>query len=164
MFVKSASQIEAAASTDYALGGNKYCRVVLSVVAKRSDEIEIEAQGFQVDGNGALLTAPSGAASRTPGTRHTIAVSGVAAGTHTIKPGWVRIVGDYNAETFNPDAERVTAKPTGEAVIDTMVYDTVAGVGYRYDMGELERMRQGKCDEMLAILNQSDALAGIEIG
>lgn len=162
MYEKMTEQPESPKASQYRLGNGKYARVILEVQQRKNDRVEIEAQAFEIDADGTLLSAPSGAASRTSGTTHVIATSGIAGGTHTLKPGWVRIVGDYNEDTFNADAPRVTEKPTEAGEFNAQAYDTTTGIGYRYDMGELERIRQGKCDEMLAIINQSSQLADLD--
>lgn len=162
MFERMTEQLDNAKAVQYRLGDGKFARVVLEVQQRKTDRVEVEAQAFEIDADGNLLSAPNGAASRTPGTSHVIATSGVAGGTHTMKPGWVRVVGDYDADTFAADAERVTGKPTADAPVDTQVFDTVEGVGYRFDMGEIERIRQGKCDELRNIINQSAALADLD--
>jgi hypothetical protein len=150
-------------AVQYLLGDGHYARVILEVQQRKSDRVEVEAQAFQIDADGAFIAAPSGAASRTSGTTHVISTSGVATGTHVLKPGWVRVVGDYNFETVPEDVPRVSAKPSEPGEIDARAFDEVAGILYRFDMGELERIRQGKCEELKAIINQSSALAELDI-
>lgn len=153
-------------AVDYQLGdinGPRFCRVVLEVQRRQSDRVEVEAQAFEIDADKRLVVAPSGASSRTPGTTHVIEISGIAGGTHVLKPGWVRVVGDYTEDTIDPSIPHVTAKPTEPANIGAQFYDTTTGIQYRYDQGMLETIRQGKCEEMAAILAQSDALAALDL-
>lgn len=162
MYTQMPNQIESSKAVQYELGNGLYGRVILEIQIRRNDRVEVEAQAFQIDSAGNFMMAPSGAASRTPGTTHVIHTSGVAGGTHTLKPGWVRVVGDYTNETVPEEVPRVQSKPTTAGDIDDRAYDEVTGILYRFDMGEIERVRQAKCDELLAIINQSQAFAELD--
>lgn len=145
--------------------GATYVRVSLKLLAPSTDSLTLDAQAFQVDATGAIVAGPDGRPSRTPGTQHSVITSSLG-DTHTLAPGWVRVVGDYTAESFEPDAPRGSGRPTAPpAVGDTtgMYFDTATGIGYRYDAdGETGRIARGKVDEMLRILANSDALAGLD--
>lgn len=162
MYQKMQDQLENPKSVQYILDDGLYGRVILEIQNRKSDRVEVHAQAFQIDADGVLMSAPNGAASRTPGTDHVIATSGVAGGTHVIRSGWVRVVGDYNNETVDESIPRVQAKPSAAGEIGDQAYDTETGTLYRFDMGELERIRQGKCEELLAIIRQSEAMIDLD--
>lgn len=150
-------------AVDYELPGGKFARVILEVQSRKADRVEVEAQAFEIDAAKQLKSAPNGAASRTPGTTHVIATTGIAGGTHVLKPGWVRVVGDYTEDTIDPSIPRVTLKPVEPAGIGAQVFDTASGIQYRFVAGLLEDIRQAKCEELAAILSQSAALADLDI-
>lgn len=162
MFAKVVFAKEFKKAAHYDLGGGLYARVVIEVQNRRNDRVEIEAQAFEVNANGKLMEGPQGIASRTSGTPHTIELSGVAAGTHSLKPGWVRVIGTYDEATLPPEVTRVTGKPTVDGTIGELVYDTTKGVQYRYVAGELEDLRQLKCAELLAVITQSNSIADLD--
>lgn len=162
MYQRMQNQLENPKATQYILDDGIYGRVILEIQIRRSDRVEVHAQAFQIDDQGVILSAPNGAASRTPGTDHTIATSGVSGGTHVIRSGWVRVVGDYNNDTVDGSVRRVQGKPTQPGEIGDQVYDTESGSLYRFDMGEIERIRQGKCEELLAIIRQSEAMIDLD--
>lgn len=130
-----------------------------------SDRLIIDAQAFQVTDTGRFVAGPDGRPSRTPGTAHTIATSALG-DTHTLHPGWVRIVGDYDHTTFEPTATRgpgvpvdppdLIANPTGQH------YDTDTGTGYRWDEGEVLRIAKSKVEELDRILANSAPISGID--
>ena len=150
---------------DYDTGSDIYVRVSMKLLGTANDAVTVNAQAFQVDASGAFVSAPDGRASRTMDTNHVIATSSLG-DTHTMNPAWVRVVGDYNADTFEPSAPRGTGKPTAapdvEANPSLQYYDTASGVGYRYDDGEVSRIAAGKVSDMLGIINNSGAITGID--
>ncbi len=144
-------------ATHYALADGLFCRIVLIPQESKPDRFVIEAQAFEIDADGTLIAGPDGIASRTPGTSHTIARSALG-DTCTIQPGWVRVVGDYDAGTVGDDFDLVTVVPA-EKNTAGKVYNTVTGIAYRWDEGCLERIRQGKAKELQdLLLQQADAL------
>lgn len=147
----------------YDIGNGKFARVVVEVQNRRPDRVELEVQAFEVNSNGKLVDGPQGIASRTSGTPHTIELSGVATGTHTLLPGWVRVVGTYDDASLPPEVARVSGKPTEPAEPGAKAYDTVAGIQYSYSLGEVEALRQAKCEELLAIITQSSAIAELDL-
>lgn len=150
-------------ATHYDLGNGKFARVVVQVQNRRPDRVELEVQAFEVNSNGKLLEGPQGIASRTSGTVHTVELSGVAVGTHTLKPGWVRVVGTYDDASLPPEVARVTGKPTEPAAPGAKAYDPASGIQYSYSVGEVEGLRQAKCEELLAIVAQSSAIDDLDI-
>lgn len=150
---------------DYDAGDGKYVRVSMKLLGTANDTVTVNAQAYQVDANGNFTVAPDGRASRTMDTNHTIATSSLG-DTHTMNPAWVRVVGDYNADTFEPSAPRGIGKPTAPPDVaenpSKQYYDTAAGVGYRYDNGEISRIAEGKVNDMLGIITNSGAITGID--
>lgn len=150
------------------LHDGKYVRVSLKL---REGTVEnhfiLDAQAFEVDANGLNVVGPDGRPSRTSNSGHTIETTSIG-DTHTLNPGWVRIVGDYDANTFEPTAVRGTGgKPTEEPEISTnptrQFYDTDSGIGYRWDdEGESLRICKSKVLEMCNIIRNSAPLAGID--
>lgn len=145
-------------------------RVSMKLESVERDEIKISAQAYEIDADGRFLNAPDGRPSRTEGTEHNVQKSGLgsaaAPGTHTLNPGWVRVVGDYDIETFDQSAPRGEGVPQGEPIWDVNTagkyYDTATGIGYRWDKGEKVRIAHGKVDELLSIIANSNVLSDIE--
>lgn len=161
MFPRVTMPTEYDKATHYDLGGGRFARVILTVTLAKPDRAEIEAQAFQVDQQGNLVPGPNGIASRTAGTNHVLALSGVAAQTHTLKPGWIRAHGEFSEETVGEEVTRVTEKPTEPGQLDEERFQANPGWMWRYDMGDLERIRQDKCEALLTTIEQSDVLAGL---
>lgn len=152
---------------DFVVDGT-HVRVSLKLKPGPSDDIHIiDAQAFEVDANGINIPAPDGRPSRTGSTGHTVQASSLG-DTHTLKPGWVRIVGDYDASTFEPTAARAMGKPVAGVEPDWesnptgQHFDTETGIGYRWDEGENLRVARGKVQELLALLRNSAPIAGID--
>lgn len=162
MFARTNKQIETNKSVQYDLGNGKFARVVMEVQNRKTDRIEIEAQAFEIDANGNFVNAPNGAASRTPGTTHVIATSGIAAGTHALKPAWVKVIGNYDENSLGDNVAKVHGKPEKDGEIGDSVYDLDTGIQYNFTRGLLEDLRQGKCEELLNIINQSGEIAGLD--
>lgn len=140
-------------------------RVSLKLVQSNvPDHLLIDAQAFEVDVNGYAVTAPDGRPSRTPNTQHSIVSSSLGL-THTLHPGWVRVVGTYDEASFEATAPRGVGKPVAEPDWDTnptgQYYDTQTGIGYRWVEGEVLRIARGKVEEMERIVRNSGALSGI---
>lgn len=142
----------------------KYVRVSLKLRETTTDNIEIDAQAFEVDANGFFVAAPDGRPSRTRGTVHLVNASSLG-DTHTLKPGWVRIVGDYNRETFEKSAVFAPGKPT-QKPDDTnptrQHYDTDTGIGYKWSRGETNGIARAKAKEMIELGNNSAPIAGMD--
>lgn len=140
-------------------------RVSLKLLQSDSDKLVLDAQAFEVDTSGTYLAGPDGRPSRTRGTQHVILASSLG-DTHTLNPGWVRIVGDYDQSTFEPTAPRGTGKPSAEPDWEAnptgQYYDTATGIGYRWDEGETLRIARSKVDELCGVIRNSAPLAGIE--
>lgn len=140
-------------------------RVSLKLVEAGGDKLLIDAQAFEVDSNGSYKFAPDGRPSRTPGTSHMVMASSLG-DTHTLNPGWIRIVGDYDAGTFESTAARGEGRPVSEPEWATnptgQYYDNTSGVGYRWDEGEVLRIAKGKVTELMNIVANSGSISGIE--
>jgi len=130
-----------------------------------SEKLMIDAQAFEVDANGVNVIAPDGRPSRTPSTEQMVQASSLG-DTHTLNPGWVRIVGDYDETTFEASAPRGTGKPTAEPDWTTnpegQYYDMASGIGYRWSEGETLRIAKGKVAELANIVSNSSAISGID--
>lgn len=151
---------------DFTTDGGVRARVSLRLrESEGSDRLVIDAQAFEVDADGHFVNAPDGRPSRTPGTGHTIAASSLG-DTHTLQPGWVRIVGDYDPHTFESTAPRGEGRPADPPDFDAnptgQYYDTTTGIGYRWDEGEVLRVAKGKVQELERILANSAPIAGID--
>lgn len=155
-------------AADYQLDGfnpPRYARVVYVPQESKPDRKQIEAQAFEVDSEGRLVPAANGSPSRTPGTIHLIAASGIG-DTHTLQPGWVRVVGDYSPTP----AEGQDSLPQGavEALSlpltgteGEMVY--VSPVLYRWDAGMLESIMRAKASELAGLLRNAAALVDFDL-
>lgn len=150
---------------DYEEDG-KFFRVSLVLRESRNDDnVEIDTQAFEVDADGRFVTGPDGRPSRTSGNSNVVAASGLG-DTHTLKPGWVRIVGDYNQENFEPTATFGPGKPTAKPNFETnptgQHYDTETGIGYRWERGLIQDLARERVKDMNRIRANSAPLAGID--
>ena len=125
----------------------------------------VEVQAFEVDDSGHFVPFDNGAPSRTAGTIHAISMSGVG-DTHTLVPGWVRVVGDYSptpSETQKnlPDGTQILElKPaTGEPGEYIYIDPTM----YVWREGMLEDIMRGKAEELAQLLRNSAAIGDFEI-
>ncbi|MEF2154646.1 hypothetical protein V3390_00090 [Luteimonas sp. FXH3W] len=134
--------------------GGKYFRVSMKLVDASSGSISIDAQCFEVDANGNFMTAPDGRPSRTAGSVKTVMASSLG-DTHTLNPGWVRKVGTYQEADFE------NAAPTTPPAIGDTYFDTAKQTAFEYVEGEKMRIAKGAVDDMMAIIANSSAIAGI---
>jgi len=145
---------------DYS-SADHFVRVTLKLVDPQPDRIVIDAQAFAVDARGVFLTAPDGRPSRTPSSAHVIIASALG-DTHTLNPGWVRVVGDYTEATLPADVPRASGRPTDPPASNRQCFDSDTGTLWRWDAGELARIETAKAQELLAILAHSGAISGLE--
>lgn len=140
-------------------------RVSMKLLQSDGEKLIIDAQAFEIDADGAYIAGPDGRPSRTRGLQSVVQASSLG-DTHTLNPGWVRIVGDYDGNTFEPSAPRGEGKPTGEpdwqANPTGQFYDTASGIGYRWDEGETLRIAKARAEELCNIARNSSPLAGVE--
>jgi len=150
--------------SDYSSAGQSI-RVTLKLVDPQPDRIVIDAQAFAVNAHGAFLTAPDGRPSRTPSSAHVVIASSLG-DTHTLHPGWVRVVGDYDEATVSADIPRGSGRPAAAPDANTnpsgQVYDTDTGTLWRWDAGELAHIETAKAHELLTLLAHSGAISGLE--
>jgi hypothetical protein len=156
-------------AADYQLDGfnaPRYARVIYTPQESKPDRKIIDAQAYEVDANGNFVAAPLGYPSRTPGTLHTIAMHGIG-DTHTITPGWVRIVGNYDPEAT---AGATNALPTGTEFVETRPATGTAGAFiwwqgqlYQWQEGILDQILRGKAEELAGILRNSLASQDFEL-
>lgn len=136
----------------------RYARVVYVPQESKSDRAVIEVQAFEVDASGNFVSW-NGMPSRTPGTQHSISKSGIG-DTHTLQPGWVRVVGDYAADTVGEgvtfsDVLPATGQPGDKVYIEPYLY--------RWDIGIIESTLQEKAKELAGILRGTDSLANFDL-
>lgn len=133
--------------------------------AQESGNLTIDAQAFQVDAEGQYMAAPDGRPSRSPGSKHVLHTSSLG-DTHSLHPGWVRIVGDYDAATFEKTATRSAGRPVEEPDFETnptgQHFNESTGVGYRWSQGEAYAIALGKAEELLRIVKNSAPLSGLD--
>ena len=137
----------------------RFARVIYTPQESKPDRKMIEVQAFEVDAAGVFVPAPNGMPSRTSGSVHVISVSGIG-DTHTLQPGWVRVVGDYNIDTMPENAVAALALPISGSVGD-LVY--VEPTLYRWSEGMLEDIMKGKASELAGLLRNSLALGDFEL-
>lgn len=142
----------------------RYARVVYVPQESKPDRAQIEVQAFEVDADGNFV-AWNGVPSRTSGTIHVIALSGMG-DTHTLQPGWVRVVGDYSPTPSEgqeplPEGAQTVAELPASGAIGDQVY--VAPSLYRWDMGDVERILLGKAEELAGLIRNSAAIANFEL-
>jgi hypothetical protein len=153
---------------DFDLGDGNFARVSLKQTDVQPDRLTLSAQAYQVDAQGNILFGPDGRPSRTQDTSHVINITSFIGQdrTHTLDPGWVRVVGDYDGDTFEPTAPRGEENPTDEPDWEEnptgQFYNTDTGIGYRWDDGEALRIARGKAADMQSIVAGSALIAGIE--
>lgn len=149
-------------AADYQLDGfdpPRYARVIYTPQESKPDRKMIEAQAFEVDANGNFVAnVVNGMPSRTAGTIHVISISGIG-DTHTLQPGWVRVVGTYHEENLPTGAVIGTLPATGN--VGDMVF--TGEHLYRYDAGMLEGVLQTKANELAQLLRNSTAIGDFEL-
>ena len=144
----------------------KHIRVSIKLSQADPVNLVINAQAFEVDANGVNITAPDGRPSRTGDTGHSVIMSALG-DTHTLKPGWTRIVGQYDQESFEASAPRGTEKPVAEPDWATnptgQFYNTATDQAWKWDSeGEVFRLAKAKVEEMMNIIRNSAPLAGLD--
>ena len=143
-------------AADYDLGSNRFVRVTMQKVGALNGHVTYEAQGWQIDADAQFVTDVAGYPIRTPGTQHSLSLSGLAARTATRDPGWVKAVppagGVIDPEQLPPTWRRGEGEPDGVGGDGDHYYDDTAGQAWRWDGGEFERIRTGKASELLQIL------------
>lgn len=153
---------------DFDAGDGAFIRVSLKKLEALADRLTISAQAYQVNASGVPLNGPDARPSRTQDTSHVIDITGFYGDdrTHTLDPGWVRVVGTYDEASFEASAPRGTAIPATEPDLETnptgQFFNTATGKGYRWDEGEALRIARDKASEMKSIIAGSAIIAGIE--
>jgi hypothetical protein len=153
---------------DFDTGVGNFVRVSMKKVEAQSDRLTLSAQAYQVNAEGSYVPGPDGRPSRTQDTTHSINITGFYGEdrTHTLDPGWVRVVGDYDEANFESTALRGTAIPVGEPDWATnptgQFFNTATSKGYRWDEGEALRIARSKAGDMQSIIDGSSIIAGIE--
>jgi hypothetical protein len=144
-------------AADYQLDGfddqPRYARVIYVPQETKPDRAMVEVQAFEIDADGRFMCAPNGAPSRTNGSIHVISMTGMG-DTHTLVPGFVRVVGDYNADNLPEGAALATELPESGEPGDMVYIDPTL---YRWDIGALETIMQGKANDLAGLLRNSEA-------
>lgn len=153
------------------LGGGLYCRVSLTrsaldprLVADGGGATEtmqvVVKKAQQIDADGHLVARPDGLASGTRTTNETVDTSEIG-DTKTWRPGWVRIppgAGQVLAPGSLPEGcEILEALPKEGTAFGQQVY--VEPTLYEWHPGLVAAMVDGKGDELVRILRNSDQLA-----
>lgn len=159
-------------AADYQLDGfdpPRFARVKYTPQESKPDRAQIECQAFEVDAAGNFVAIPNGPKagepSRTSGTIHVISISGVG-DTHTLQPGWVRVVGDYSptpneAQSGLPEGAQILEALPASGGIGDHVY--VAPTLYRWDVGMVESTMRAKAEELAGLIRNSTAIANFEL-
>lgn len=145
---------------DYDIGAGRHCRVLLKKTGSQNGHVTFEAQAYQVDAEGRLALDAAGWPVRTPGSPHSINLSGLAARNCSRDAGWIKTTPAAGA-ALDPQTppegwatgEGMPAAPGNEG--DRYI-DLLGGQGWEWSCGELERIRRGKVDELQQILVEHD--------
>lgn len=139
-------------NADYPLADG-ICRVIITRTGSPPGHVTYRAQAWKLDAAGAFAVDGRGEPIRTPGSEHSINLSGLVAGTITREPGWVKYVPPAGT-TFDPDD-----LPPGWTVVESRPDNGEPGdrvvngdTGWVWNIGELERIRRGKRDELEQII------------
>lgn len=152
------------------LGNGIYCRVSLTrsaldprLVAEGGGTVEttqvVVKKAQQIDAQGNLVARPDGLASGTRTTSETVDTTEIG-DTKTWRPGWVRVPpgagATIAADSLPEGATALEALPeTGEPGQQVYVEPTL----YLWHEGLVAAMVDGKGDELLRVLRNSDQLA-----
>ncbi|HET9835146.1 MAG TPA: hypothetical protein VFP88_02190 [Rhodanobacteraceae bacterium] len=154
---------------DYQLDAG-YARVPLTVIANDGDSLTVSGWAYQIDANGLpVLDAGTAAPIATKDSASTIALSGVLAKTHTLYDGWCKYV-PAAGETISADSlpEGWTSGAGAPAsdpapAYGTCYFDTTAGQGWTWTMGEFQRVSQGMADTLQQQIDTTEKLAQLGI-
>lgn len=143
-----------------------YVRVCLKLSQPDPINLVISAQAFEVDDQGVNLVAPDGRPSRTGDTSHTLIASSLG-DTHTLKPGWVKIMTTYIEADFDASVPRGEINPTLEPDWSNnpegKFFNTATQTAWRWEStGEIMRIANGKVEEMMTIIRNSAPLSGLD--
>lgn len=143
----------------------RYARVIYTPQESKPDRKVIEAQAYEVRADGEFAKAPNGMPSRTPGTNHVIAMSGVG-DTHTLTAGWVRVVGKYSQTPLMdqsplPEGTQVLTQKPSSGQEGDLIY--VNETLYRWDIGMVESVMRAKAQELSDLIRNSQATVDFEL-
>jgi hypothetical protein len=144
-------------AADYQLDGfdpPRYARVVYTPQESKPAYALIEAQAFEVDTNGVFQSAPNGTPSRSTATKHTVQLAGVG-DTHTLLPGWVRVVGTYDINNLPEGTQILDTLPESGTESDRIWCNNKL---YRWSLGMVEEIMRGKAAELAGVLRNSAAM------
>lgn len=150
---------------DFAIGDD-LCRVVLATVSNDGQQLKLAGWGYLIDSAGQpLLSAATAAPTATADSMHTVALSGVMAGTHTLYDGWCKYAPPAGAVL---DAENLPAgwssgagAPTGTPAYGSGHYDTAAGQGWVYTQGCLNAIGEGIANALSKQIDTTAKLAAL---
>lgn len=144
---------------DYELNG-KFARVIYVPKETNSDRVTVNMQAFEIDANGAFVSGPNGAPSRTHATDHTITTSNLG-DTHTLKPAWVREQRDANPTlAAEQNVDIVTQLPATAEIGDRVYKDPYF---YMWVQGMIADNTDAKAAELFKLLANSAQLHAIQL-
>lgn len=151
---------------DYVLPDGSYCRVTLAKTGSQNGHVVYHAQAWHVDAEGRYVPDRSGFPVRTPGSDHTVNLSGLAARQATLLPGWVKCTprpGDVLDPQSPPEGWATgEGEPARAGAPGDRYLDLASGQGWEWSEGELERIRQGKAETLAQILAERALEAQME--
>ncbi|RPE81852.1 hypothetical protein [Vulcaniibacterium tengchongense] len=141
---------------DFDLGDGQYCRVTITRAGGANGHVTYHAQAWQIDATGTFVLDVSGFPIRTPGTDHSVNLSGLATRTRCRDPGWIKHVQQPGVvlDPQDPPDGWATGHgaPTGAGSVGDRYLDLDTGQGWEWSEGELARIRKGKAEELAQIL------------
>jgi hypothetical protein len=152
---------------DFALDGGRYARVPLTTVSNDGATLVMSAWAYLIDAQGLPVLAEATAApTATSDSTHSVMLSGVLAGTHTLYDGWVKYIPPAGTAI---DAEHLPegwASGTGApgepgAAYGAGYYDTTSDQGYVWSQGELARVAQGCASALAAQIDTAAKLSAL---
>lgn len=152
---------------DFALDASRRARVPLATVSNDGASLVVSAWAYLIDDQGLPLLAPTTAApTATTDSTHSIALSGVLAGTHALYDAWVRYIppaGTAIDAAHVPDGwgsgDGVPTDPA--AAYGAGYYDMAGDQGYVWTQGELARIAQGCAAALAAQIDTAAKLSAL---
>lgn len=152
---------------DFALSAGRFARVPLTTVSNDGSTLVMQGWAYLIDSQGLpVLAAATAAPTATTDSTHSIALSGVLAGTHALYDAWVRYIppaGTSIDAGHLPDGwvSGSGAPSVPGAAYGAGYYDTVADQGYAWAQGELTRVAQGCAETLATQIDTAAKLAAI---
>lgn len=156
---------------DYQLDSGAYARVPLTFVSNDGDSLTLSGWAYEIDANGVpVLAAATAAPTATKDSTHTIALSGVLMKTHSLYDGWCKYIqpAGQTLDASNLPADWTSGAgapgvPNPAPAYGTGYYDTTAGQGWTWNVGEFQRVAQGIADALEQQIDTAAKLAALGI-